>query len=70
MFTKLVVCSLILEALISKCHLEVVALSPTVCLECEEVTHVEEKKKGGGDQKSSFVAGFLDVVCEFSLVGR
>lgn len=31
---------------------------------------LRKKKGGGGDQKSSFVAGFLDVVYEFSLVGR
>lgn len=72
MFTKLVVCSLILEARISKCHLGVVVLSLIICLECEEVMHAEgrtkkETKKGG------FVACFfspLDIVYELGLVER
>lgn len=55
MFSKLVVCSLILEVHISKCHLEVVALSLIICLECEEVTHVEEEKR---DQKKRFCSFF------------
>lgn len=59
MFTRLVVCSLILEALISKCHLEVVALSPTVYLESEEVMHVEGNKKRGGRPKKQFCSCFF-----------
>ena len=53
-------CSLILEAHVSKCHLEVVALSLIIYLEYEEVTHVEEKKKE--TKKSRFVAGFFGCV--------
>lgn len=72
MSTKLVVCSLILKPHVSKCHLEVVALSLIICLEGEEMAHV---KLGKETKKSSFVAGlcfcfFLDAACEFSCVGR
>lgn len=72
-FTKLVVCSLILKARISKCHLEVVVLSLIICLECEEVTRAEGRNKKKETKKGGFGAVFffsLDIVYELSLVKR
>jgi len=62
MFTRLLVCSLILEAHRSECHLEVVALSLVICLECEEVARVEGGKKKK-TEKSRFVAGCFFGCC-------
>lgn len=72
-FTKLVVCSLILRACISKCHLEVVVLSLIICLECEEVTRAEGRNKKRNQEGwvwSWFFYSSLDVVYELSLVKR
>lgn len=60
-FTKLVVCSLILKACISKCHLEVVVLSLIICLECEEVTRAEGRNKKKETKKGGFGAVFFSL---------
>lgn len=68
-FTKLVVCSHILKARISKCHLEVVVLCLIICLECEEMTHAEGRNKRG-NEKGWVCSRFfpLDVVYELGHV--
>lgn len=64
MFTKLVVCSLIPEAHVSKCHLEVVAVSLIIYLEHKEVTHFEGGSGGGNETKKvPFFRGFFGGYC-------